>query len=80
METGSGGNGVRSGFGKMGGLFQTWVNEKNSPGRPGGMAFHVLNRDVARMQLFEKPTDVDAFEHISRETLDESPMRALPMR
>jgi putative transposase len=39
------------------------------------MVFHVLNRGVARMQLFENPTDYEAFEHVLRETLDESPMR-----
>ncbi len=27
------------------------------------------------MQLFEEPTDYDAFQHLLRETLDESPMR-----
>jgi putative transposase len=42
---------------------------------PGGMVFHVLNRGVARMQLFEKPADYDAFEEVLGETLDESPMR-----
>jgi hypothetical protein len=41
----------------------------------GGMVFRVLNRGVARTQLFEKPTDYEAFEHILRETLDEPPMR-----
>jgi hypothetical protein len=39
------------------------------------MVFHVLNGGVARMQLFEKPTDYEAFEHVLRETLDESPTR-----
>ena len=42
---------------------------------PGGMVFHVLNRGVARMQLFEKPADYQAFEQVLRETLDEAPMR-----
>src|SRR5271157_2493710 len=28
---------------------------------PGGMVFHVLNRGVARMQLFEKAADYQAF-------------------
>jgi hypothetical protein len=40
-----------------------------------GMIFHVLNRGVARMQLFEKPTDYQASEHVLRETLDESRMQ-----
>jgi putative transposase len=41
----------------------------------GGLVFHVLNRGVARMQLFEKPADYQAFEQVLRETLDESSMR-----
>jgi putative transposase len=39
------------------------------------MVFHVMNRGVARMQLFEKPADYQAFEQVVRETVDESPMR-----
>ena len=42
---------------------------------PGGMVFHVLNRGVARMQLFEKAADYQAFEQVLRDTLDQSPMR-----
>jgi hypothetical protein len=38
------------------------------------MVFHVLNRGVARMQLFEKPADYQAFERVLQETLDERPM------
>ena len=41
----------------------------------GGMVFHVLNRGVARMQLFEKAADYQAFEQVLRDTLDRSPMR-----
>ena len=41
----------------------------------GGMVFHVLNRGVARMQLFEKAADYQAFEQVLRDTLDQSPMR-----
>src|SRR5208283_334770 len=40
---------------------------------PGGMVFHVLNRGVARMQLFEKAADYQAFEQVLRDTLDQSP-------
>ena len=36
---------------------------------PGGMVFHVLNRGVARMQLFEKAADYQAFEQVLRDTL-----------
>ena len=37
--------------------------------------FHVLNRGVARMQLFEKTGDYEAFERVLSETLQEAPMR-----
>jgi len=39
------------------------------------MVFHVLNRGVARMQLFEKAGDYEAFERVLAETLLETPMR-----
>jgi putative transposase len=39
------------------------------------MVFHVLNRGVARMQLFEKPADYQSFEQVLRETRDQSPMQ-----
>jgi putative transposase len=42
---------------------------------PGGLVFHVLNRGVARMQLFEKPADYEAFGQVMREALDESSMQ-----
>ena len=42
---------------------------------PGGLVFHVLNRGVARMQLFEKPGNYQAFEQVFCETIDQSPMR-----
>jgi putative transposase len=32
----------------------------------GGLVFHVLNRGVAQMQLFEKPADYQAFEQVLR--------------
>ena len=47
---------------------------------PGGMVFHVLNRGVARMQLFEKPADYQAFEQVLGETLGEYPMGFLRTR
>ena len=37
--------------------------------------FQVLNRGVARMQLFEKAADYQAFEQVLQDTLDQSPMR-----
>ena len=42
---------------------------------PGGMVFHVLNRGIARMQLFEEAGDYDAFERVLREARREAPMR-----
>ena len=39
------------------------------------MVFHVLNRGVVRMQLFEKPADYQAFEQVMSDTLAQSPMR-----
>jgi putative transposase len=42
---------------------------------PGGMVFHVLNRGIARMQVFEKIGDYEAFERTLYETLQETPMR-----
>ena len=34
---------------------------------PAGTCFHVLNRVVARLTLFEKPSDYDAFERVLKE-------------
>jgi putative transposase len=39
------------------------------------MVFHVLNRGVARMQLFETTGDFQAFERVLEETRDETAMR-----
>jgi len=39
------------------------------------MVFHVLNRGVARMQIFEKAGDYEAFERVLCDTLREAPMR-----
>ena len=44
---------------------------------PGGMVFHVLNRGVGRMTLFEKDGDYEAFERVLEETLEHRPMRLL---
>lgn len=35
---------------------------------PRGEAFHVLNRAVARLTIFEKPADYDAFLRVLDET------------
>lgn len=39
------------------------------------MVFHVLNRGVGRMRLFDKEQDYAAFERILEETLAVRPMR-----
>jgi putative transposase len=49
------------------------------PRRPristGGLAYHVLNRRVGRLPLFEKPADYDAFEKILHEAYERSGIR-----
>ncbi len=42
---------------------------------PGGMVFHVLNRGVGRMRIFNDDGDYFAFERIMEETLETRPMR-----
>jgi putative transposase len=42
---------------------------------PGGMVFHVLNRAIARVAMFEKDQDFNAFQRILCETLQQRPMR-----
>jgi putative transposase len=44
---------------------------------PGGFVYHVLNRAVARLPLFEKPADYAAFLRVLAETRDTFPMRIL---
>jgi hypothetical protein len=39
------------------------------------MVFDILNRGVARMELFEKSADYQAFDGVLRETRDQSAMR-----
>jgi hypothetical protein len=59
----------------MGAFDYGFVMPRSARIAPGGMVFHVLNRGVARMQLFEKPADYQAFEQVLGETLGEYPMR-----
>jgi REP element-mobilizing transposase RayT len=42
---------------------------------PGGMAFHVLNRRVARLPIFEHDEDYAAFQRVVEETLRIAPIR-----
>ena len=39
--------------------------------------YHVLNRAVARLALFEKDADYEAFERVLAEALDKHPTRLL---
>jgi putative transposase len=44
---------------------------------PGGLVYHVLNRAVARLALFEKDADYDAFECVLAEAMVQHPTRLL---
>ena len=44
---------------------------------PGGVIYHVVNRGVGRMTLFEKPPDYAAFERCLRAAQEAVPMRLL---
>ena len=44
---------------------------------PGGLVYHVLNRAVARLPLFEKPADFDAFERVLILAHQKFPLRIL---
>jgi putative transposase len=44
---------------------------------PGGYVYHALNRAVARLPLFQKDGDYDAFERVLAEALHEHPIRVL---
>src|SRR5487761_1140184 len=44
---------------------------------PGGLVYHVLNRSVARLPLFQKAADFEAFERVLSETQDRYPARIL---
>jgi putative transposase len=44
---------------------------------PGGLVYHVLNRGVARLPLFQKDGDFLAFEEVMRQALERHPLRLL---
>lgn len=44
---------------------------------PGGLIYHVLNRAVARLTLFDKDADYEAFERVMAEALEKHPTRLL---
>ena len=43
----------------------------------GGFVYHVLNRAVARLPLFQKDGDFEGFEHVMVAALEEHPTRLL---
>jgi hypothetical protein len=44
---------------------------------PGGLVYHVWNRGVARLALFEQDADYEAFERVLAEAMQEFPTRRL---
>lgn len=44
---------------------------------PGGLVYHVLNRAVARLPLFQKDGDFEAFERVLLEAMERHPIRLL---
>ena len=44
---------------------------------PGGLVYHALNRAVARLPLFQKDGDFQAFERVLTQALQEQPTRLL---
>ena len=46
---------------------------------PAGEVFHVLNRSVARLTIFEKPEDYDAFMRVVVETWQQIPLPIFAM-
>lgn len=50
---------------------------RTSRNAPGGFVYHVLNRAAARLPLFRKPADYDAFLGVLDEALQRHPIRLL---
>ncbi len=46
---------------------------------PAGEVFHVLNRAVARLTIFEKPDDYDGFLRVLEQTYAEIPLPIFAM-
>ena len=40
---------------------------------PGGLVYHVMNRGVARLNLFAKEADYQAFEQVLTEAMAQAP-------
>ena len=43
----------------------------------GGIVYHVLNRGVGRMTLFDEPADYEAFERVLEQTVERTGIRLL---
>src|SRR3990170_6630419 len=52
-----------------------WLMPRRPRLSTGGLAYHVLNRRVGRLPLFEKPADYAAFEKILQEAYERSGIR-----
>ncbi|MGA2229485.1 MAG: transposase [Tepidisphaeraceae bacterium] len=44
---------------------------------PGGLAYHVLNRSVGKMEMFRRDADFEAFQRIMREAIERHPIRII---
>lgn len=68
----------RSSFLDKGGVWRYDQTMPRGPRQfPAGFVYHVLNRAVARLPLFEKPADYEAFLRVLAEALEEHPIRIL---
>ncbi len=68
--------GVRSLFCELLVCYVTWMPQAKRI-CPGGTVFHCLNRSVARLTLFEKDGDFEAFERVLEEAYDCVSLRIL---
>jgi len=50
---------------------------RNARQTPGGYIYHALNRATARLTLFRKPPDYDAFARVMDEAPEQHPCRVL---
>ncbi len=50
---------------------------KHAPIAPGGYVYHVMNRAIARMPLFRKEADFEAFECVMEQAYELHPIRIL---
>src|SRR5258708_36947437 len=67
----------RSSFDRMGERGYSAAMPRTARVAPGGLVFHVLNRSVARLPLFQKAADFAAVERVLEETQERYPTRIL---